>query len=369
MASSRNSTPVILGIRWSTRNSATGSPRSFSLPRVSSADSPESARKTRYSRAYRRLRSRSTARKHLRVVVHRQYHRLHHMIRPSNAIVKWLFRPSNRARMPLRALWENSNTPDNLAVWAGQYPMILGVSRRALAATPREPLLRLADLLVGQGVAGVAPAEVHVGAGFGEDVGEVLRVVRGIMRSIRPAARKTGIPERSGVTSGSNGTIALNRTAARKRPGWSKHEAGRHVGPVGVADGDEPASGRSRTLRRRPRRTRPARGCGRGGLRGRRRPRRAGGRSAGRRTRRPCRGGRGWRRPGASSWPSGIRSSSFPPVPCRSRSVGPDSSSPGRKRWTKPRSGAHALSPAGTLQGGEYLFEPARGGSRARAGA
>ena len=42
------------------------------------------------------------------------------------------------------------------------------------------------------------------------------------MRSMRPAAMKRGIPERSGVTSGSNGTIALNSTAARNRPGCSK---------------------------------------------------------------------------------------------------------------------------------------------------
>ena len=38
---------------------------------------------------------------HLRGVVHSQYHRLCHPARPSKAIVKWLFHPSNRARIPL----------------------------------------------------------------------------------------------------------------------------------------------------------------------------------------------------------------------------------------------------------------------------
>ena len=42
-ASSKNSTPVVRGIRWSTRRSATASPRNFSFPKVSIAAAAESA--------------------------------------------------------------------------------------------------------------------------------------------------------------------------------------------------------------------------------------------------------------------------------------------------------------------------------------
>ena len=153
------------------------------------------------------------------------------------------------------------------------------------------------------------------------------------------------------MTSGSNGTIGLNRTAARKRPGWSKMCSPPRW-PRWSSRQRRSSSGRSRTPLRRLRRTRPARGCERGGLRGRRRPRRGGGRSEGRRTRRPCRGGRGWRRRGRGLAPSGIRSSSFPPVPCKSEERRAGLVVTWKVAMDETEVRGHALSPAGTCSGG-----------------
>src|SRR5215203_161807 len=61
MASPRNSTPDISGIRWSTRNRPTDVLRSFRARTISSAVLPESALSTRYWSPYSRLRSRATA--------------------------------------------------------------------------------------------------------------------------------------------------------------------------------------------------------------------------------------------------------------------------------------------------------------------
>lgn len=47
IAASRNSTPVISGIRWSASSSATCSPRSLTSRSASSASGPEEARSTR----------------------------------------------------------------------------------------------------------------------------------------------------------------------------------------------------------------------------------------------------------------------------------------------------------------------------------
>src|SRR5580704_1282258 len=63
IASCRNSTPFMRGMRWSARSKATLSLRSFSCFRRSSAPSGESLPITRYSAPYCERRSRSIARK------------------------------------------------------------------------------------------------------------------------------------------------------------------------------------------------------------------------------------------------------------------------------------------------------------------
>src|ERR671933_119113 len=60
MPCSRNSTPVMLGILWSTRSNASDSFRSFSCFSISKAVRPESARSTLNSLPYLLRKSRST---------------------------------------------------------------------------------------------------------------------------------------------------------------------------------------------------------------------------------------------------------------------------------------------------------------------
>src|SRR5688572_12885301 len=61
MACSRNWTPVIPGMRWSTRSRATGSSATRSSRSASMASSPELARMMRYCSPYLLRRSRATA--------------------------------------------------------------------------------------------------------------------------------------------------------------------------------------------------------------------------------------------------------------------------------------------------------------------
>src|SRR5829696_5741499 len=88
-------------------------------------------------------------------------------------------------------------------------------------------------------MADVAPAEVHVSTGFGEDVGEALGVVLGD-HTVYPAR---------GHEDGHTGEVGRDlRLERNHRPEQhcgpqqarvQQDGAGRHVGPVGVADGDD----------------------------------------------------------------------------------------------------------------------------------
>ena len=69
---SRKSTPVMPGMRWSLKSSATGSWRAFNWAKVSRAAWPLAARITRYAAPYCRRRSWTTASKYAYVVIHRQ---------------------------------------------------------------------------------------------------------------------------------------------------------------------------------------------------------------------------------------------------------------------------------------------------------
>ena len=85
----------------------------------------------------------------------------------------------------------------------------------------------------------VAPAQVDVGAGFVKDVGQVLCVIRRDHAVHAPCSQEDGHPREIGRQIGLERNHCPEQDRGLKQTGVQQDRARRHVGPIGVAYGDE----------------------------------------------------------------------------------------------------------------------------------